>query len=47
MEHFQSQHSRQWFTEEAFRAILRLRGIESNAPSKFAEAYYARKLVLS
>jgi len=47
MENFQSQRSHQWFTEEAFRAILRLRGVESNAPSKFAEAFYARKLVLS
>ncbi len=47
MENFQSQRAHQWFTEEAFRAILRLRGVESNAPSKFAEAYYARKLVLS
>jgi LmbE family N-acetylglucosaminyl deacetylase len=47
MENFQSQHSHQWFTEETFRAMLRLRGVESNASSKFAEAFYARKLVLS
>ena len=47
MENFQSQHSHQWFTEETFRAMLRLRGVESNAPTKFAEAFYARKLVLS
>lgn len=47
MENFQSQRSHQWFTEDTFRAILRLRGVESNAPSKFAEAFYARKLVLS
>ena len=47
VENFQSQRSHQWFTEDAFRAILRLRGVESNAPSKFAEAYYARKLALS
>jgi LmbE family N-acetylglucosaminyl deacetylase len=47
MENFQSQRSHQWFTEETFRAMLRLRGVESNAPSKFAEAFYARKLVLS
>lgn len=43
---FQSQHSHQWFTEETFRAILRLRGVESNSSTKFAEAFYARKLVL-
>ena len=47
IENFQSQRSHQWFNEETFRAILRLRGVESNAPSKFAEAFYARKLVLS
>jgi len=43
---FKSQHSHHWFTEETFRAILRLRGIESNAPCKWAEAFYSRKLVL-
>jgi len=35
-----------WFTEDAFLAILRLRGLECNAPEKYAEAYHARKLVL-
>jgi len=47
MENFQSQRSHQWFTEETFRAILRLRGVESNAPEKYAEAFYCRKIVLS
>ena len=46
MESFQSQRSHQWFTEETFRAILRLRGVESNAPETFAEAFYCRKIVL-
>jgi len=46
MENFQSQRSHQWFTEETFRAILRLRGVESNAPEKYAEAFYCRKIVL-
>ena len=46
MESFQSQRSHQWFTEETFRAILRLRGVEANAPEKYAEAYYCRKIVL-
>jgi len=45
-ENFQSQRSHQWFTEETFRAILRLRGVESNAPEKYAEAFYCRKIVL-
>ena len=43
---FPSQKDKQWFTEETFLAILRIRGIESNAPDKYAEAFYARKIVL-
>jgi LmbE family N-acetylglucosaminyl deacetylase len=43
---FMSQHSHHWFTEETFRAILRLRGIESNAPQKWAEGFYGRKIVI-
>lgn len=43
---FPSQRGRRWFTEDLFRAALRLRGMECNAPSGFAEAFYGRKLVL-
>ena len=43
---FPSQHGRSWFDPEAFRSILRLRGIESNAPSGFAEAFTCRKVVI-
>lgn len=43
---FESQLSRQWFTPETFQALMRLRGIECNAPSGYAEAFYSRKLVL-
>jgi LmbE family N-acetylglucosaminyl deacetylase len=43
---FASQQSKQWFSEETFMAIMRLRGIESNAPDGYAEAFYCRKLVL-
>ena len=42
---FPSQKNKQWFTEETFLAILRIRGIESNALDKYAEAFYARKMV--
>lgn len=45
--YFRSQAGNQWFTEETFRAILRLRGIESNAASQYAEAFYCRKQVLA
>lgn len=46
MECFPSQHSRTWFTRDLFLAQLRLRGIECNAFSGYAEAFYARKLTL-
>ena len=45
MEAFPTQKNKQWFTEETFRSILRIRGIESNAPSNYAEAFYCRKIV--
>lgn len=43
---FATQHDKQWFTPETFRGLMRLRGIECNAPSGYAEAFYSRKLVL-
>jgi LmbE family N-acetylglucosaminyl deacetylase len=43
---FKTQSANHWFSEEMFSSILRLRGIESNAPSKFAEAFYCRKIVM-
>lgn len=43
---FSSQRGRQWFDEELFRAVLRLRGMEANSPSRYAEAFHCRKAVL-
>jgi LmbE family N-acetylglucosaminyl deacetylase len=45
--HFGSQTERHWFDEEVFRGLLRLRGIEAAPPTRYAEAFYARKLSLS
>lgn len=45
LESFESQKGKHWFAEETFLSLLRLRGIESNAPSKYAEAFYCRKVV--
>jgi LmbE family N-acetylglucosaminyl deacetylase len=42
---FKSQEQKSWFTEDVFSSVLRLRGVESNAPDKYAEAYYCRKIV--
>jgi LmbE family N-acetylglucosaminyl deacetylase len=44
---FGSQSDKDWFTEETFRAILRIRGVESRSPSGMAEGFHCRKLVLA
>jgi LmbE family N-acetylglucosaminyl deacetylase len=46
METFQSQRSKRWFQEDTFFSLMRLRGMECNAPSGHAEAFYCRKAVL-
>lgn len=45
LEHFETQSNKGWFTEDTFVSLLRLRGIESNAPDRFAEAFYCRKMI--
>ena len=44
---FESQRDKHWFSQETFVSMARLRGIESKAPSGYAEAFYCRKLVLA
>ena len=46
MDAFQSQHQKRWFEEETFSALMRLRGMECNSPSGYAEAFYCRKMIL-
>jgi len=41
-----SQHDKQWFDEELFRSIARLRGVECDSPSRYAEAFVGRKICL-
>jgi LmbE family N-acetylglucosaminyl deacetylase len=41
---FESESNKHWFTEDTFRSLMRLRGVESNSPGKYAEAFYCRKL---
>jgi hypothetical protein len=43
MSFFGSQLSKRWFTEELFSGLLRLRGMECNSPSSYAEAFFCRK----
>jgi LmbE family N-acetylglucosaminyl deacetylase len=46
MKVFGTQRSKRWFTPATFEGLMRLRGIECNAPDGYAEAFYSRKLVL-
>jgi LmbE family N-acetylglucosaminyl deacetylase len=43
--HFGSQLDKRWFTDDLFFSLLRIRGMESNSPTKYAEAFYCRKAV--
>jgi LmbE family N-acetylglucosaminyl deacetylase len=44
VEAYASQRGRAWFEPETFRALARLRGVES--ATRYAEAFHARKLTL-
>jgi LmbE family N-acetylglucosaminyl deacetylase len=46
MDTFESQRVKRWFQEDTFFSLMRLRGMECNAPSGHAEAFYCHKLVL-
>ena len=46
MEGFATQRGKRWFTEDTFYGLLRIRGIESPKATRYAEAFYARKVVL-
>jgi LmbE family N-acetylglucosaminyl deacetylase len=46
MNAFPSQRAKPWFTDDTFWSLMRLRGIESVSPTKFAEGFYCRKFVV-
>ena len=46
MKFFKSQHGKHWFSENVFESLSRIRGIECSSPTGFAEAFYARKMLL-
>ena len=46
MQGFPTQATRQWFSEDTFWAMLRIRGVECNSPTKFAEAFHSRKMLI-
>jgi LmbE family N-acetylglucosaminyl deacetylase len=43
---FKTQRDRHWFSGETFLGLMRLRGVECRAKDGYAEAFYARKLVV-
>lgn len=45
LKHFGTQRSKDWFTDDTFLGLMRLRGVECKAPEKYAEAFYGRKMV--
>ena len=47
MDFYASQRSRDWFTEDLFLGLMRIRGVECRSPSGFAEAFHAYKLTMS
>lgn len=47
LECFASQRDKHWFTRDLFLSLMRLRGMECNSSSGYAEAFYCRKAVLA
>lgn len=45
--HFASQRGKDWYDAQTFLGLMRLRGMECRAPSHYAEAFHARKLVFA
>lgn len=43
---FPSQAQKHWFDPETFLGLMRLRGLECNAPERYAEAFHAYKFTL-
>lgn len=40
---FPTQSEKSWFDDENFLALMRIRGVEINSPTKYAEGFYCRK----
>lgn len=44
---FPTQSGKGWFTPETFLGLMRVRGIECNAPGGYAEGFHAKKMTLA
>jgi LmbE family N-acetylglucosaminyl deacetylase len=42
LRHFQTQNNKHWFSDDLFRGLMRIRGMECGV--KYAEAFYGRKI---
>ena len=47
IQHFASQRNQHWFSEDLFRGLMRLRGVECRSATGFAEGFYCRKAIMS
>jgi LmbE family N-acetylglucosaminyl deacetylase len=45
MRYFTTQQDKQWFSEELFYGLMRLRATEAALSTRYAEAFYSRKLI--
>lgn len=43
---FRSQSQKSWFSRELFSSVLRVRGMEANIASGYAEGFYCRKAIV-
>ena len=46
MRFFATQRNKQWFSEDLFYGLMRLRSIEGASPTRHAEAFHCRKVLL-
>jgi len=46
MRYFGTQRNKHWFSEDLFNGLMRLRGVEAASPTRYAEAFHCRKLIL-
>lgn len=46
LEQFGSQRSKDWFNEDTFKGLMRIRGLECRADSGYAEAFHVRKATM-
>ena len=46
IKHFGTQRSKHWFTEDTFLGLMRLCGVESRSPGRFAEGFHCRKVTI-